>query len=217
MCSGKQLGTSRQSHNSFSWQQLGRCPRITCNLDFVFPYPPLALASFFLGIDSPVFQNPAAYKIKAIVNHKNNIRLFPEDILLDLKLLVHDYRGDRLQQRKIWKPVMQKVKLWQEYHAKRKVSGLEKPLLFYRDGRNFLLLRQELIDGTVLNHRLKNTSRQIYLFCTHIRTAAEIFERFSTLPQQKILSFLADLQNKRLVFADNDKYLALAVRHRDYY
>jgi len=185
------------------------------NLDFVFPYPPLSLASFFLGIDSPVFQNPAAYGIKSVINHRNNIRLFPDDVLRDLKLLVQDYRGDRMQQQKIWKPVVQKVKFWQEYHAKRKISGLEKPLLFYRDGGNFILLRQELSDGTVLHHRLKDSSRQIYLFCTQVRTAAEIFEQFPALSRQKIYSFLSDLKKKLLIFSDNDKYLALAVHYRD--
>jgi len=185
------------------------------NLDYVFPYTPLALASFFLGIDSPVFQAPAAYGITAVVNHKNNIKLFPGDVLQELKHLVQDYRGDRIHQRKLWKPVIQKVKLWKEYHAKRKMSALKKPLLFFRDGGNFLLLRQELIDGTILNHRLKNTSRQIYLFCTHIRTSAEIFDKFPGLPDQKILSFLSDLKKKRLIFSESDKYLALAVHYRD--
>jgi ribosomal peptide maturation radical SAM protein 1 len=185
------------------------------NLDFIFPYTPLALASFFLGLDCPVFQDPAIYGIKAVINHKNNVSIFPRDVLQDLKLLVQDYRGHRMQQRKIWKPVMQKVKLWQEYHAKRKVNGLEKPLLFYRDGGDFLLIRQELIDGSVLNHRLKNSSRQIYLFCTNTRTTAEIFEKFPALSQQKILSFLSSLKKKRLVFSDRDKYLALAVHYRN--
>ena len=185
------------------------------NLDFVFPYPPLSLASFFLGIDSPVFQNPAAYGIKSVINHRNNIQLFPDDVLRDLKFLVQDYRGDRMQQQKIWKPVVQKVKIWQKYHAKRKISGLEKPLLFYRDGGNFILVRQELSDGTVLHHRLKDSSRQIYLFCTQVRTADEIFEQFPGLSRQKIYSFLSDLKKKLLIFSDNDKYLALAVRHRN--
>ena len=185
------------------------------NLDFVFPYTPLTLASFFLGIDSPVFQNPAVYGIKSIINHRNNRRLFPGRVLQDIKLLVHDYRGDRTSQRKIWRPFVQKVKLWQNYHAKRKTSGLARPLLFFRDGGSFLLIRQELADGTVLHHRLKNSSRQIYLFCTQVRTSAEIIAEFPVLPRQKIISFLADLKKKRLLFSDNDKFLALAVHFSD--
>jgi len=85
--------------------------------------------------------------------------------------------------------------------------------LYYRNGRDFLLIRQELIDGMVLNHRLKGASRQIYLFCTQIRTDNELFEEFSTIPQQKILTFLAELANKRLIFSDNNRYLALAVHN----
>jgi ribosomal peptide maturation radical SAM protein 1 len=185
------------------------------NLDFVFPFPPLTLASFFLGLDSPVFQNPAVYGIKSIINHGNNSRLFPSDVLRNLMLLVQDYRGDRMQQRKIWKPVIQKVRIWQNYHAQRKTSGLTRPLLFFRDGGNFLLIRQELADGTVLHHRLRNSSRQIYLFCTQVRTATEIIAEFPALPRQKIFSFLADLKKKLLIFSDNDKFLSLAVHYRD--
>jgi hypothetical protein len=185
------------------------------NLDYVFSYSPLSIAAFFLGHDSPVYISPEKFGIKAIVNHANNIKIFPREILEKLNLIVKDYRGDRTYQKKIWQPVFSKIKKWQKYHDKRKISSLHKPLLYYRDGGDFLLIRQELIDSTVLNHRLKGTSRQIYLFCTQIRTDKELFEKFPTIPQQKILSFLTDLLKKRLVFSDENKHLALAVRNKD--
>ena len=72
-------------------------------------------------------------------------------------------------------------------------------------------MRQELLNGTVLNHRLKGSSRKIYLYCTQIRTDKELFEEFPAISQQKILAFLADLRKKRLIFSDNNKHLALAV------
>jgi hypothetical protein len=62
---------------------------------------------------------------------------------------------------------------------------------------------------------MKGTSRQIYLFCTRIRTEEEVFEKFQALPPQKILSFLADLNRKRILFAEQNKYLALAVHFSD--
>jgi ribosomal peptide maturation radical SAM protein 1 len=183
------------------------------NLDFVFSYSPLNIASFFLGHDSPVYISPKKYGIKAIVNHINNTRLFPREVLKKLNLIVRDYRGDRTYQRKIWKPVFSKMKAWQEYHEKRKISARHKPLLYYRDGGNFLLIRQELVDGTVLNHKLKGVSRQIYLYCAQVRTTKELSGKFPAISQQKILSFLADLKKKRLIFSDNNKYLALAVHY----
>jgi len=184
-------------------------------LDFVFPYRPLAVATFFLGYDSPIHKNPQKYGIRAIVNHANNFKLFPKSILSEMKLLVLDYRGDRKYQRKIWQPVLQKIVKWQQYHKARKQDASQKPLLYYRDGKDFLLIRQELPDGKILHHRLKGTSRQIYLFCTRIRTAKEIFDEFPAVPPLKILSFLADLNKKRILFSEKNKYLALAVHFRD--
>ena len=184
-------------------------------LDYIFPYRPLTAASFFLGLDSPIHKDPQKYGIKAIVNHANNSKLFPKTILPKVNLLLKDYRGDRVYQRKIWQPVYQKVKNWQNYHAKRKEDALQKPLLYYRDGGDFLLIRQELPDGLILHHRLKSTSRQIYLFCTQIRTEKELFENFPALPPRRILSFLADLYQKRILFCEKNRYLALAIHCRD--
>ena len=184
-------------------------------LDYVFPYPPLDIASFFLGLDSPIYQEPQKFGIRAIVDHPNNYRLFPRDVLQKMNLLVKDYRGDRVYQRKIWKPVALKIKKWQQFHADRKKDALRKPLLAYRDGSNFLLIRQELPDGKVLHHRLRGISRQIYLFCTQIRSETEICSNYPALRPEQILSFLADLQKKHMVYAENNKFLALAVHTRD--
>jgi len=183
------------------------------NLDFVFSFSPLTIASFFLGHDSPVYISPKKYGIKAIVNHSNNTKLFPREILKKLSLIVRDYRGDRIYQRKIWQPVFYKIKAWQEYHEKRKVRALHKPLLYYRDGGSFLLIRQELIDGTILNHRLQGASRQIYLFCTQIRTDTELADKFPAVSQQKIFAFLTGLKKKRLVFSDKNRHLSLATHY----
>jgi len=187
------------------------------NLDFVFSYAPLSIASFFLGHESPVFTSPEQYGIRAIVDHSNNAKLFPREVLKKLKLIVKDYRGDRTYQRKLWRPVFHKIKAWQEYHEKRKANALHKPLLYYRDSGRFLLIRQELIDGTVLNHRLQGTSRQIYLFCTQIRTGLELTEKFPAFSQEQIFSFLADLMKKRLVFSDKNRHLSLAIHKTLYY
>lgn len=186
------------------------------NLDFVFPYSPLNCAVFFLGHDSPIHSSPDEFGIRTITNHVNSRKLFPKEILQKLHLIVKDYRGDKNFQKKLWQPVYTKVKEWQMYHEKRNASALHKPLLYYRDGGDFLLIRQELIDGTVLNHRLQGSSRQIYLYCTHIKTSETLFRKFPSISRQKIIAFLADLRKKRLIFSDGNRHLALAV-HGKYY
>ncbi len=183
-------------------------------LDYVFPFPPLAGAAFFLGHDSPVYNNPHKFGIRTILNHGDNARLFPQTVLPKLQLLVKAYRGDRILQKKIWQPVQEKIKIWQECHAARGRDVVDRPLLSYRDGGDFLLIRQELPDGTILHHRLRSTSRLLYLFCTRIRTVQEVEKKFPGLPAAKIVSFLTELQRKRILFCEKNRYLSLAVRDR---
>jgi len=160
-------------------------------LEYVFPYPPLAAAAFFLGHDSPVHRDPRKFGIKAIVNHPNNYKLFPKAILPRINLLIKGYRGDQM------------------------LPALQKPLLSYRNGDDFLIIRQEFPDGRILHHRLQGTSRRIYLSCTHITSDQELFKEFSTFSPAKIVTFLADLKKKKVLYSENNKYLALAVHFSD--
>jgi ribosomal peptide maturation radical SAM protein 1 len=184
------------------------------NIRFVFPFTPLSIAAFFLGHDSPVARDPQKFGITAVTAHSHNAKLFPAAILKKLDLLIKGYRGDRTLQRKIWKPVVHQVTQWQNYHRSRKTEAIHKPLLSYRDGGSFLIIKQETENGTILHHRLKGLSRQIYLFCTATRTREEIVAQFHPMSADKIIAFLADLNRKLLLFIDKDKYLSLAVRRK---
>ena len=182
------------------------------HLDYVFPFRPLSAVSFWLGYESPVFKNPRQFGLKAIYPDPRYRKLFPKSVLEKWVPLAWGYRGDRMFQRKLWRPVREKMVRWQEaYSSLRKEKG---PLLTYREGPGFLLLRQVLPNGKVLHHRLSGPSRDIYLFLTDIRTWDEIKARFSRLPEEKIWTFLGDLREKKLVFREGEKLVALAIRHQ---
>ncbi|MCF8056796.1 MAG: RiPP maturation radical SAM C-methyltransferase [Desulfocapsa sp.] len=178
------------------------------NLDVVLPYSPLSNASFFLGHGSPVASNPREYNILAVTPHPKNRKLFPGTVLKNLDMLIKDYRGDRRIQRKMWKVVAAKITEWQEFHKRR--SPLQPPLA-YRDGGTFLLIRQEQLHGPVLQHRLQGSSREIYLFCRMIRTMEEISLAFPTIQKKALLEFLQHLGKKKLIFCEENRFLALAI------
>ncbi len=182
------------------------------NLEFVFPYHPLRAATFFLGHGSPIETCPSHYGIKSVYEHRNSRALFPATVFASLSLMVKDYRGDRKQQQDIWRPVRKKVEQWQRFHKARGATTSEKPLLSYRDGGSFLLIRQELANGKTLHHRLRGTSRKIYLFCARVRTVAQIKDHFQAINEEQLLIFLEDLVHKRLLFMEEGKCLSLAVR-----
>lgn len=180
-------------------------------LDFVLPYSPLSSASFFLGHGSPIADNPKKYGITAVTQHANNKKLIPAALLQNLDMLIKDYRGDRTRQRKQWKAVKTKILRWQQFHKSR---DSKLPPLSYRDGGTFLLIRQEQDEGSVLHHRLKGTSRKIYLFCRRIRSRKELQETFPALKEEMLLNFLNDLCKKKLLFSENNRFLALAIKNQ---
>lgn len=179
------------------------------NLDFVLPFHPLSGASFFLGMGSPIDQQPANFGISGITNHKNYSYLLPNELFKNLNLLVKSYRGGRQKQQQLWKPVKEKLAAWQKYHEKRGEKKL--PPLYYRDGKTFLILRHEQPNGETLIHRLQGLSRKLYLFCTSIRSIGEIREHFPQLPEKTILNFFEDLSKKRLLFYEDEKVISLAI------
>jgi ribosomal peptide maturation radical SAM protein 1 len=181
------------------------------SLDFALPYRPLKAVGFWLGLGSPVWQNHRAYGIKAVFNHPNWGVLFPDKILASMRFMIQAYRGDRGYQRKLWRPVEKAVNQWQQAYSQLNNRPERSPLLNFRDGREFLIIRQRKFDAETINHRLVGTSRLIYLYCQHHRSIKRIRERFPAFAEDKILSFLKMMVAKRLMYAEKDRYLSLAV------
>jgi len=184
------------------------------NLEFALPYRPLKVVPFWLGLDSPVWQNPADYGIKAVFNHPNWRYLFPAAIYRNLPFMIQAYRGDVGIQKKIWQPVRKMVETWSDkYHELHKDPSFS-PILSFRDGREFLIIRQRRYLTEPMTHRLVGPSRLIYLFCQHFRPLKRIRAQFSSISEDKIVAFLKMMVDKKLMFEENEKYLSLAVPTR---
>ncbi|MCX5869566.1 MAG: RiPP maturation radical SAM C-methyltransferase [Deltaproteobacteria bacterium] len=179
------------------------------NLDFVLPFTPLSAASFFLGNGSPICNNPKKFGISAVVQHPKNRRIFPREILAGMDMLIMEPRGNRALQRRLWRPVTLKIARWQAFHAGRDIHGI--PPLSYRDGGSFLIIRQEQSDGPCLQHRLRGSSREIYLYCHKIRDRKDVARQFPAIHPQALHDFLANLTAKHILFQEGDRILALAI------
>ncbi len=180
-------------------------------LEFVLPFRPLKTVTFWLGLDSPVWQDPESYGIKAVFNHPHWSRLFPHEIFQSLEFMIQAYRGDRGYQKKIWQPVKKKMAIWHKIYTELHKGPVHPPFLSLRDGGDFLIIRQGRLNAELLNHRLTGTSRLIYLFCGHHRSLKKIRDRFPTFSEDKIVAFLELMVAKKLMFEESDQYLSLAV------
>lgn len=180
-------------------------------LRFARYFRPLKGVSFWLGLESPVFSRPHEFKIRYIRPHRNYRILFPE--ARPGKTMVYEYGGSLKKDRSFWQRVRREIEKWQRYweaHAR------HIPPLTYRDGGDFLLIRQVVEGGTVLQHRLRGASRKIFLEMLEPIEIKALLERNPSVPEDRLISFLEDLKEKRLVFQERAKVLALPVRHGKY-
>ena len=184
------------------------------NLEFAYPFRPLRLVHFWLGLGSAVWQEPEAFGIKAIFNHPNYRSLFPPDVVRSMRFIIQAYRGDLGYQKRLWAPVKTKLKAWKKTYAKLHQGENHENILTYRDGRYFLIIRQKRLAGEPMTHRLEGTSRSIYLFCQKHRTIKRIVNRFPSTPADRIEAFLKMMTDKKLMFSEDDRYLSLAVPER---
>jgi len=180
-------------------------------LEFALPFRPLRFVHFWLGLGSPVGEDPRAYGLKAVFNHPNYAALFPPGICQAVPFMIQSYRGDLGHQKRLWQPVKKKVRAWKTAYAELHHGASCSPILTFRDGRDFLIIRQRRFRAEPLTHRLVGTSRAIYLFCQRHRSAKRIVARFSNVGGDRILPFLKMMVDKRLMFEEHGRYLSLAV------
>jgi hypothetical protein len=180
-------------------------------IEFAVPFRPLRLVHFWLGYGSPVWQNFRAFGLKAVLRHPNYAALFPPAICQSMRFMIQSYRGDLGYQKKLWQGVKKRVTAWKKMYAELRRGASSSPILSFRDGRDFLIIRQKRLRAEPLTHRLAGTSRNIYLFCQRHCSIENIITHFPAVGEDKILPFLRMMVDKRLMFEEDGKYLSLAV------
>jgi hypothetical protein len=169
---------------------------------------------FWLGAGSLVSQAPKSYGLERVHNHPAYRHLFPPEIARGLHLMIQGFRGGVRFQARLWAPAQEKLKRWSkaytDLHAGPPGNKCD-PILSYRDGGNFMIIRQRRWGKEDMTHRLKGTSRKIYLFCEGQREMADILSRFPAFGEEKVRPFLRMMVEKRLMFGERDRYLSLAV------
>lgn len=95
------------------------------------------------------------------------------------------YRGDRLRQYALWKPVVNQVEMWRKDYFHLRSRYPSQSLLSYRDGGRFLIIRRSLKD---------------------------LKEKFPGHSLESLQKFFNDLVQKGIMLGEKDQYLSLAVR-----
>jgi hypothetical protein len=181
------------------------------NLQYAFPFRPLKATPFWLGYGSPVWSNPGAYGIRKVRNHPDYADLFPQEVLGTLILMIQNYQGGVKEQERLWHPLKQAVEAWKKTYEALHRTPASGPILSYQDGGDFLIIRERRDGHDDMTHRLRGTSRGIYLFCEENRSIRDILHRYPGFGEEKVLPFLAMMVDKKLIFREGERYLSLAV------
>ncbi len=184
------------------------------NLEFALPFRPLKGISFWLGYGSPVWQDPKSYGLKRVHNHPRYAKLFPPEIFRGLKLIIQGYHGGLRHQQRLWRPVKKRLEAWKTAYSQLHQHPGSDPILSYQDGGTFLIIRQRCHRADDMTHRLKDTSRRIYLFCEQNRSLSQILDRFPGFGEEKVRPFLNMMVDKKLMFREGERFLSLAVPNR---
>ncbi len=181
------------------------------NLPFAFPFRPLKGVDLWLGYGSALWRDPQRYGIRLRGNHPDYGHLFPREALAKLRFMMQGYQGGLRHQRRIWAPVRKKLAEWHDVYSRMHEKPGFDPIISYRDGGTFLIIRERRLNDEPMTHRLKGTSRSIYLFCDTQRSMGEILSRFPQVGEDRMTSFLRMMVEKRLMFTEGERYLSLAV------
>jgi ribosomal peptide maturation radical SAM protein 1 len=180
-------------------------------MEFALPLRPPKPVSFWLGLGSPAWRHAEAHGLRHIGNHPHWARIFPSRIFRRLPFMIQAYRGVAGRQRRLWQPVRDRLRTWTKTFNDLRRGTAAEPILSYRDGGDFLIIRERRTDGAAATHRLEGASRRIYLFCGHHRSRQRILAAFSDLPADRITAFLRMMTDQKLMFSENDRFLSLAV------
>jgi ribosomal peptide maturation radical SAM protein 1 len=181
------------------------------NLKFVAPYQPLRKVRFWLGQNSPVALHPEQHGIRRIANHPYYQSLLPDSLGTSLCLMIKTYIGDRTRQKRLWRPVARELSLWQKQYQSLRRQHFPAPLLSYRDGGDFLLIRRRNSGTEMETFRLRGSSRAIYRFCETRRSLRKISSQFPRFSSDQLQHFIADMVDKRLMFQEGKQVLSLAI------
>jgi ribosomal peptide maturation radical SAM protein 1 len=178
-----------------------------------FMYPSVHDYSF--TIDSPAWNDMAAYNIADWYVPDEVSEVYPDEYARELaQLLALTIKPVPAEDRGVtWAPFLAEVDEWKRrFHA-----NLGRPGLVYVDGGDFLnLTARSGGQGNDVVMQLPDEYRDIYLACGHSsRTLDEIAATVPSVPRTEVADILHELHDLRVLYAERNRYLALAIRERN--
>jgi len=182
--------------------------------NYALLYEPPSLASFALYQGSTVSRVPENFGVTNVRNHEFYSSGVPDDVLERIALFHLSF--GHAEEQADWSPVRDAVADWNKLSkrlssSRRGVDGRPSVPLSYNDGNTFLVLHDHR-GGNRKTFSVNAFVRELYLYCTEIRTERKVLEHFSRRRSpERLTKILNDLVERRLIFREGKRYLSLAV------
>ena len=172
---------------------------------YALGFEPTTISTFHLGVDATVDTLKSEFSIENVRNADKYRVGLPADVYERLSLFELDFdHGAPVADARRLREVCAK---WRDLHQRS--SG--RALLVYRDGRKFLLVEDER-HGDLSTGVFEGIAREVYLYCTEIRSAVAIRRRFEDHSERARLDdVLREFVEWKLMYCEGDRYLSLAV------
>jgi len=178
----------------------------TCDviLEYALALPPLNVTGFRLTGSSTVDILRSEFGVANVRNLDMYRHGLPEDVWHRLELLDRDF--DQVAPAADWTPVRRAIEQWEQLHRAHREH-----MLIYRDGQTYITIDDSRF-GNFRAATFEGLERDLYVYCMEIRTFDQIAKRFrATNSEQAIRDALQLFVDDRIMYAEQDRYLSLAL------
>ncbi len=173
---------------------------------YAYAYDPLNLGRYHYYSGSPIDRERDNHPVANVRNDDVYKDAIPGAVLERVELLFKSY--DPVGEPVSWSPVAGAIEWWEKLQGYYAAKG-QRPMQ-YRDFRALLIV-DYLRSGKRCRLQLPDTERELYLYCTKIRSKKKIMERFSArMGEREINACLEKWISECILYREGEKFLSLA-------
>ncbi len=175
---------------------------------------PPRISPFIVSYKSPIYKKLDEFNIKRLVPKNIDCLMFPNDFLKKQSLYFYDFeRKKEITFQKWDKLVDNWKKTRQEQQIKSIKSGqiIDDLSFYYVDGKTFIKIFDKRNLQDVQIFILDPNERAVFLFCSEIITFDELTQNISWLSEQEITQIVSDLVENKIIYGENNSFLALPI------
>ena len=166
--------------------------------------------------NSPIQCNPDFYNIAEFGYSEIDKLMFPNEILERGFNFIYDFKRKEVFGQNNWSEFIEdwrNIRQSQEIIAVKSKNILDKLVLFYLNGKNFIKILDKRDRQNIQIYFLNDLERQVFLACNNVISFQELKDRFSYIDHNQLSNILNDFIQSGIIFKDDNLYLGLPLRY----